>query len=418
MDKFVSILIPEGSFVSSEAEGAVPKLWVQTSQGRALFKDAAQNQYYPEMRSDWTEKIANELANRLSLPAARYELAQLENLESLIPGSVSMELSNYGGEREPLEAILQRAIENYNYGSDYNISSVINILEKQNVRLPPDYSLPEGINNGADMFVGALMLDAYICNIDRHSRNFDIIIDFNEGIQYLSPIFDNGRSLGSFLQDDIKVNRSISDYSKSAQSSITVAGYKKNGLQTFEEAAKLKPQAAKIWQDRLSQINTREIQKLFDQIPEERITPISRSFSTNLLSHNQSQLLNLNLNARRNVNINLQDSYSQTLSTESSKSIIDLQFELVSSSKYIIFKENKNIFYSLDEITIEKEEQQNILVRYEGKLIKFDRDFNVIQNEFSDRELRQLNQKVQAHKQQLQQQSQKQQIDRDRGLSL
>ena len=204
MDKFDSFLIPEENFGQREIEGAVPKRWVQTLFGEALFKDAAQNQYNPEMRSDWSEKIVGELANRLSLPAARYELARIESLGGEIAGSISFKLSDYDGERKPVEASLENSIENYNYGSDYSVSNIMNILEKQNVQLPPNYSLPEGINNGADMFVGALMLDAYTGNIDRHSRNFDIITLRDEGIQYLSPIFDNGRSLGSFLQDDIE----------------------------------------------------------------------------------------------------------------------------------------------------------------------------------------------------------------------
>lgn len=418
MDKFELFTVSQSLNDKREAEGAIPKLWVQTSEGRALFKDAAQNQYYPEMRSDWSEKIANELATCLDLPSARYELAQLESLEGLIPGSISIKLSDYGGEREPLETILERAIENYNYGSDYSVSLVINILEKQNVQLPPDYSLPEGINDGADMFVGALMLDACTCNIDRHSRNFDIITDPNEGIQYLSPIFDNGRSLGSFLQDDLKVNRSISDYSKSAQSSITVEGYKKNGLETFLEAAKLRPQAAKVWQNQLSQIRTQEIQELFARIPEDRITPVSRDFALNLLSHNQSQLLSLDLDYRQNVSINSQNVSSQTPTVDTSKTIEDIKFDLVSSAKYITFKQGRDVFNSSDGVTIEKDSQQNLSISYEDKSIKFDRDYNVIRNEFSDRQLRQLNPKVQDHKQQLQQQSPNQQIERDSGLSL
>lgn len=342
IDKFDSFLILEKDFDRSEAEGAVPKQWVKTPLGEALFKDAGQNQYNPEMRSDWSEKIVYELANRLSLPAARYELAQLGSDEGEIAGSISFKLSNYGGVREPVEAILEKSIENYNYGSDYSVSSVINILEKQNVRIPPNHSLPEGINNGADMFVGALMLDAYTCNIDRHSRNFDIITLSNEGIQYLSPIFDNGRSLGSFLQDDIKVNRSISDYAKSTQSSITVEGYKKNGLETFKEASLLRPQAAKIWLHQLSQISTQEIQKLIDRIPEDRITPISKNFAFDLLNHNQSQLLSLNLDYKQNTDINFQsasstasasNTYSSQEITAPERNINDLYAEYEKNTK-------------------------------------------------------------------------------------
>jgi len=295
MEKFDVIFLSEETFARSEPEGAVSKLWVQTPEGTGLFKEACQNPYYQEVRNDWPEKIVSELSIRLSIPAARYELAQFESSEGGISGSISFELSDYGGKREPLEKFLEESIENYNYGSDYHVSSVMNFLEKQNVQLPTDYSLPKGIRDASDILVGALMLDALTSNIDRHSRNFDLITISDEGIRYLSPVFDNGRSLGSFLNDEVKENRSVSDYSMSAYSSITVEGYQKNGLEVFQEAAKFRPQAAKIWQQTLSKIAPQQINELFDRIPDGIITPTSKKFAIDLLNHNQKQLLDLEI---------------------------------------------------------------------------------------------------------------------------
>ena len=415
--KFDVVSIPASKFVfNKQLDGIISKGWVETSRGRALFKQATLPRDKPESRTDWSEKITAELASLLQIPAAKYEFAQIVSPDLIIPGSISADLTNPGEERFSLAEILNESIIDYDYAFNYEVDRVIEVLSEQNIKIPSGYKLPEGINDGVDMFIGVLMLDAYVANTDRHDQNLDIVQRSN-GEFYLSPVFDHGFSLGAVLDDRMRENNSIQRYSEAfCDSSFSVNGDDVPGLEVFIEAAKLKPQAAKIWQDRLSQINTQEIQKLFDQIPEGRITPISKKFAINLLSYNQSQLLSLDLNYRQNTNLNLQTLFFQTPASDTEKSIIDVQFELVSSAKYITFKQGKEIIDSSNGIVIENREDLSIY--YEGKLIKFDRDFNVIENEFGDRELRQLNQKIQIDKQQLQQQSQKQQIDRDLGLSL
>lgn len=420
MDKFQVFYLSEKNLDlrRREKEGAVPKDWVRTSEGQALFKDAGKRPYNPEIRNDWPEKIVSELATRLNLPAARYELAQLETPTEIQEGSISFEIYDYGGKRTALESSCEKLFPRYNYGSDYNVSNVIFILEQQNVQLPPGYSLPEGINDGVDLFVGALMLDAYTVNIDRHCRNFDLIELKDEGIIYLSPIFDNGRSLGSCLQDEAKVDRSISDYAISAKSSITIDGYNKSGLEVFQEAAKFRPQAAAIWQNQLSQISQQEIQDLFSRIPDGIISSVSREFATELLSYNQSQILNLDLNYQQEANSPTKKNYSQTFVIDTTKQIETVHFELSSNAKYIFFYNGEKTFISSDGVTIEKTD--NLTIRFEEKLIEFNQTFEVVKNDFTNLELRQLNHLVEANKQQIQEQTQKRRDspDHDQGYSL
>lgn len=295
MDKFDIVSIPAETFIlDKQLDGAIPKGWIKTSHGEALFKIASSSSYYPEVRTDWSEKIVAELADRLQLPTARYELAQIESLDGAISGSISLALADGEGKRFSLEELLEGSIDNYDIGNDYEVSKVIGALEDSDIKLPPNYELPEGIEDGADMFVGALMLDAFTCNIDRHHKNFDFIY-LEDGTTYLSPVFDYGRSLGSFINDEVKENRSIQGYSESSKSSISVDGFQVNGLEVFAQAAKLRPQAAQIWLQELSKINPEQLRELFDRIPEEIITPVSKKFAVDLLNHNQSQLLSLNL---------------------------------------------------------------------------------------------------------------------------
>ncbi|MCC0175824.1 hypothetical protein I4641_02360 [Waterburya agarophytonicola K14] len=421
-DKFDIVSIPAEKFIfNKQLDGIIAKGWVETSKGRALFKQAAQvPSDLSESRTDWSEKITAELASRIQLPAAKYEFAQVESPDLIIPGSISTDLSNPGEKRIPLAEILDESIIDYDYAFNYEVSQVIQVLSEQDIKIPPGYKLPEGINDGVDMFVGVLMLDAYVGNTDRHDQNLDIV-QLEDGTSYLSPVFDHGFSLGAVLDDRMRENNSPQRYSEVfSDSSFSIDGVDVSGLEAFEEAAKLRPQAAKIWQNQLSQIRTQEIRELFVRIPEDRITSRSRDFASDLLSHNQSQLLSLNLSYQQNISLAPQNISARASTLDTSKPIEDVKFELASSAKYIAFKQGKEIIDSVDGVTIEK--QDNLSIRYEGKLIEFDRDFNVISNEFSDRELRQLNQKVQVNKQQLKEQSQQinrdRKIQRDNGLSL
>ena len=225
---------------------------------------------------------------------------------------------------------------------------------------------------------------------------------------YLSPIFDNGRSLGANLQDEIKVDRSIPDFAMYPRSSITIKGEIKNNLEVFQEVAKFRPQAAAIWQNQLSQISQQEIQDLFSRIPDGIITPVSRDFATDLLAHNQSQILALDL--ERQISLS-----TQQPKIDESQPIGDVKFYLASAAKYISNKGNE-ISPSSDGIVVDK--KQNFSISYQGKVIRFNKNFQVIENNFSDLELRQLNQKLQVKKQQIQEQTQKQNNKRDRGISL
>ncbi|MEL6929781.1 MAG: MobF family relaxase, partial [Cyanobacteria bacterium J06600_6] len=113
---------------------------------------------------------------------------------------------------------------------------------------------------------------------------------------------------------------------------------------------------------------------------------------------------------------------SQVIDTQ--KPISDTLHELASSSKYIAIHEgtkienteNRDIYHSPDGVTIERD-PQNLSIYYNGKSVEFDRDFNVISNEFSTAETQQLNQKTQEIKQEIKQknleQSRHKQIQRN-----
>jgi hypothetical protein len=164
---------------NEELDGILPKGWIEeTDFGRALFKQASINESKTfRSLTDWSEKVAYEIAKLLQLPAARYELATVIDGEREIFGSISVDCSAAPGEkRYPIEAVLADELDEYNFPDDYSIANTIAALESANVQLPPHYQLPPGIKDGSVGFVGIVMFDCLIGNGDRHDRNLEVVV--------------------------------------------------------------------------------------------------------------------------------------------------------------------------------------------------------------------------------------------------
>ena len=113
------------------------------------------------------------------------------------------------------------------------------------------------------------------------------------------------------------------------------------------------------------------------------------------------------------------------VSVEISEAVENIFFNLASSAKYVVLEQGleKTIpegtkTYSFPSgITIEKD-SEGLSIAYEDKSIEFDKDFNIIQNSFSDREVFQLNQQTQNIKRQSIEQRREIEIQRDNDVSL
>ena len=280
---------------NEELDGILPKGWTETELGRALFKQASTSESkFTANRSDWSEKVVWELTKLLKLPAARYELAAVIDGDKEIPGSISIDCSLVGDEkRYPIEELLVSTMPKYDFPEDYTIGNTIKALAKIDVRLPPNYEVPDGIKDGVDMFVGIVMLDAWIGNSDRHDRNLEIVKSA-DGSVYLSPVFDNGNSLGATEKPEVRASISVSDYSKRYNEACFTSGERElTGFDTFEIAARIRPQASIVWLEKLSLITSQQIDRIFEKIPNERISIDARLFAKQLLKYNSYELLNL-----------------------------------------------------------------------------------------------------------------------------
>jgi hypothetical protein len=234
----------------------------------------------------------------LNLPVARYELATgyFEESTELVEGVISINCIPNNANVLTGEEFLSENIDyNPDDPSQYTIENVLKGLDSADVKPPCNWENPiPGIDTGAKLFVGYMLLDALVTNSDRHDHNWSVM-SVEDRLE-LVPSFDHGISLGSTDEDEDKPSLSLPDYVNRYSQSCFQEGYDKlPTLTIFDRAAQLYPDAAKIWQDKLRAITSEQIDEIFARIPEGRITPTAVRFAKALLEYNRVQILNLDL---------------------------------------------------------------------------------------------------------------------------
>ena len=169
------------------------------------------------------------------------------------------------------------------YPSTYAIDRVLNALEQERVAVPSGFNLPTGIDNGAKVFVGYLMLDNLIGNCDRHDQNFEIQV-LPDGTQELAPTFDQGQAMGATLSDKQRQTFSTNEYHEYLEGSFYDGVDNILTPKAFEIAAKCYPEAALIWQERLARITPEQIDEIFARIPRDRIGYTQSSFAKQVIN--------------------------------------------------------------------------------------------------------------------------------------
>lgn len=272
-----------GEFGSTtENNGYLTKFWIEhPTLGNSLVKldeeGAAQA---------WTEKIPYQIALLLKLPAARYEFGELQGFDEF-PDSTQVVVSpNF---RQPgLDYIPgQNLLIKDGLHFDYTVEEILPLLERNNLGLPENYPMISGIQDGADLFVGYLLLDALVANNDRHSGNWSYS-ESVEGTKALTPIYDNGSSFGVSFGSLVWQNYTPERYMKT-----DLSRFGDFQIAVLSQAASIKPLAASIWLKQLSKITPQQINHIFNQIPAHRISDEAKIFAQNLLKYNLTQLADL-----------------------------------------------------------------------------------------------------------------------------
>lgn len=283
-----------------EPLGTKSKFWYSDGDKRMLFKAEERG-----TGEDWAEKIACELCKLLGLPHVDYDLAYDEAAgtpgvicETCAPRPRALILGNQLMlERDP--AYPSSGGNRYKV-REHTVGAVEAVVrEFAPPSAPWNQRTPAGAS-ALDIFAGYIMLDGWIANQDRHHENWGALRDGT--VSSLAPTFDHGASLARNLSDRERherittrdANRQIGFFARRARSALFAGTDEAKPLTTigaWRAFARLVPEAARIWLERLEEIQGSTMEALLAQVPPSRMSNVCREFTLSLLEENRSRLL-------------------------------------------------------------------------------------------------------------------------------
>ncbi|ATG91412.1 phosphatidylinositol kinase [Methylomonas koyamae] len=280
-----------------EQLGTKQKYWLYRDDDRYLLKLGR-----PNTGENWAEIVACELCELLGLPHAHYEFSVWKGQKGVICKTVVP----VGGRLVLGNELLSEIHSNYpsqeNYGNtDHTLGRIHGLLSQPEITTPIGWRVPDAcIKTAFDVFVGYLMLDAWIANQDRHHENW-AVISTDDGI-YLSPTFDHAASMGQNETDKKRKTRltssdprqRINAYIEKARSAIYLNKSEPKPLSTvdaFRQAASRSPKAAKYWQSKLADVSNGQCLEVFERIPKSEISDMAIEFAMTLLVLNKLRIL-------------------------------------------------------------------------------------------------------------------------------
>lgn len=293
--------VPDGAADLPEQIGTKPKFWFQQDElGECLFKEGR-----PNTGDDWSEKVASELCNLLNLPHATYHLAIWRGRR----GVVSPKFVPGGGGLIEGNQLMARVVPGYPGSKFYKVHQhtlrrVLAIMRSNKIKLPLGWQGFTGVESAIDVFVGYLVLDAWIANQDRHHQNWALVVTQDRAV-HLAPSYDHASSLAANETDENREDRlrtrdegrSVERYVERATSAFypsrPTGARPLSTVEAFQVASAVRPNGARAWLKRLEEVRAEDIAQIFAQVPAERISPVAVEFARKMLEINRKRLLAL-----------------------------------------------------------------------------------------------------------------------------
>lgn len=283
-----------------EQLGTKAKFWYHIDKTqKVLFKEGR-----PGTGENWAEKACCEIARLLGLPHAEYDLAIWRETKgvispSLVPKNGRLILGN---------ELLAWVHTSYEPSARYKTTQhilrrVMAVLQQDFINTPFGWECPVLVENGIGVFAGYLLLDALVCNQDRHHENWALISSPEHGLT-LAPTFDHASSLGRNETNENRVRRlktkdrgfSIENYVEKARSGFYENKSSMRAMSTLEafvECSKVNPGAGQYWLQQLVSINNSQFSDILREIPDDYISSEAREFAGEMLRINRNRLLSL-----------------------------------------------------------------------------------------------------------------------------
>jgi hypothetical protein len=302
MSSYPIITVAPEAVLESEQLGTKDKFWFNTDDGylgksQWLFKFPTEG-----TGQHWAEKIACEIAKEMKILTPRVELAVFEGAR----GSATENFTKEGYELFHGNQILAGFEPHYQadqrwHQNDHTIGRIFDAIGA----IFPE---PDAANKAADQMGGYLVLDALICNVDRHHENWGILrkstLDGMRG--RLAPSYDHASSLGRELRDsDSKNNRErylrelgVVKYIERGRCPIFVDGTGKHGPSPFrlvQRCIEIERLATHFRHglEKLSYLNPTSFEAIIKRVPEDWMSPLAREFTLSLLIESLRQLKSL-----------------------------------------------------------------------------------------------------------------------------
>lgn len=288
--------ISNDTVVSDEQLGSKNKFWIARGAERWLFKEARD-----QTGEDWAEKIASAVAKLIRVDSAVVELAQYHGRRGCIS------LSFVGGDESLVHGneILAGQIVGYERQkrlrqSDHTFDNIVAAIQKL-VDSAPWY--PEVLRDLAHY----LVLDALICNTDRHHENWGFLTRVEQtqpGVWMmhlrLAPSFDHASSLGRELLDPrreaLLAEKRLADYTRRGRGGIywrKTDPHGANPLQLVEVLVRQFPDYFRPALENIAETPIFDLQEVVDPVPQARMSPTAKEFAKALLAQTHGFLAGL-----------------------------------------------------------------------------------------------------------------------------
>ncbi|MCC5805370.1 MAG: HipA domain-containing protein [Opitutales bacterium] len=302
MNEYPVVPIAPESVLESEQLGTKDKFWFITDDGYLgksewLFKFPTEN-----TGQHWAEKIACEIAKQMKILTPRVELAVFEGAR----GTATENFTKDGYELFHGNQILAGLTPAYQterrwHQNDHTIGRIFDAIDSI-------FVASNAAKKAADQMGAYLVLDALICNVDRHHENWGILRKSTpDGMRgRLAPSYDHASSLGRELRDSgSKNNRErylhelgVAKYIERGRCPIFVDGTGNHGPSPFRlvqrclEIDRFAPHF-RHGLAKLSNLNPAHFAAIIDRVPHDWMSPLAREFTLSLLIESLQQLNDL-----------------------------------------------------------------------------------------------------------------------------
>ncbi len=304
---FGTIRVDRNRAEAIEEMGTKRKFWFSDDGTRYLFKAEERG-----TGEDWAEKLACELCRLLGLPHVPYDLAEeCDGNVYLQPGVVCPHCAPSPLSLIPGNELLLAQDPSYPRSDhrkykvrEYTVEATVQCVRKLAPPAPHWMTnVPASIETALDVFVGYVMLDAWIANQDRHHENWGAIRAPTEADR-LAPTFDHGASLARNLSDVERKDRlesrdegrRVPHFAERARSAFYASAEEARTLATMDAfllVAAAAPKAARIWLESMKGVTRQEIEGIIRQVPPNRMSEVTQLFTLELIMVNQERLLKI-----------------------------------------------------------------------------------------------------------------------------